>query len=205
MSTDAERLAAWADTYDTEGQLAAVYDELVVQRVQHPDRFKIMGAWKTGCLSTEGKQLAYRDKSGREYFYTEEWSPKSSVGYAVWQTLATQDAAISGLVPKHFSDFQPKLVLEMARQPQFNFEMAVFVLHCVQPSVFPLYDENVYRAFKYLISGNYATVNAPPQDWSDYGTYRRFFEETVRTTGLPHATVTKGLWMLGTAVAEGDL
>ncbi len=207
MSTDGERLAAWADTYDFDGEFAAVYDELVVEKVQHPDRFKIMGAWKTGCLTTEseGAQLAYRDKSGREYFYTSEWKPKSTVGYAVWQTLAAQDAAISGLVPKHFSDFPPKLVLQLARQPQFNFEMAVFVLHCVQHTVFPFYDQHVYRAFKYLISGNYSTVKAPPPDWSDYGTYRRFFEETVRTAGLEPVTVTRGLWMLGLAVAAGDL
>lgn len=205
MTTDAERLSAWADTYDTEGELAAVYDELVVQRVQNPDRFTIMGAWKTGCLSTEEGKYAYRDKSGKTYYYTADWNPKSPVGYQVWNTIASQDAAIAGLVPKHFADFPPKLAVQLTRLPGFDFEKAVFVLHCVQYSVFPAYDQHLYRAFKYLISGNYTTVDASPPDWSDYGTYRRFFEETVRTTGLSPVTVTRGLLMLGRAAAEGEL
>ncbi len=224
MSTDAERLAAWADVYAAADPLSAVYEELVIERAAHPDRFRILGAWKTGCLVPQQKEgedggsdpgdgsvggaaasrasLAYKDKKGQQYFYTTDWNQKAPVGYAVWNTIADKESTIASLVPRNFTDYPPKLVLELARQPKFNFEMAVFVLHSLQPVMFPLYDEHVYRAFKYLVSGRYTDLGSLPSDWSEYGSYRRFFEEAVRATGLTPAVTTKGMEMLGRSLGE---
>lgn len=101
------------------------------------------------------------------------------------------------MIPSSWTEAKPSLVTELCRQEGFGFVWAVFVLHCVHPNVFPLYDQNVYRAFQLLSADDAVLPNVAPADWAAYSAYRRFFELTVRRIAIDRVTIDRGLWILG--------
>lgn len=71
------------------------------------------------------------------------------------------------------------------------------MLHCVNPTVFPLYDQHVYRAFRTIKAGTEISVDAAPKEWAEYVAYRNFFREIIDATGLDFWTADRALWTYG--------
>lgn len=190
-------LQSWADRYDVLRYPVSIYEELVVEQQPLENRFAVMGAWKTGSISTSRNQPAYTDKSGGEFFYANRWKQKAPVGFHVWNDLATREAEIVQRVPFELTDKTPELVKSLCKRKGFGFIWSVFVLHCVRPEVFPLYDQHVYRAFRWLVTDGDESPNSAPTSWAEYKVYADWFKSVVDEYPMSYWIVDRGLWTFG--------
>ena len=187
----------WLDAYDVQKYPASVYVELVVEQRPYPGRIKILGAWKTGCLRAGGQGREYVDKNGIVYSFTGRWNPKSPIGYLTWIEISENEKEIKEKIQKDFSKEKPEIVAELGSREGFGFIWALFVLHCFYPETYPLFDQHVYRAYRYIDSSGRECLLTPRLDWSDYVTYRNFFCSQVEATALPYWEVDRALWAFG--------
>ena len=77
-------LRSWAELYDTLRYPVSIYEELVVEQQPFEHRFAVMGAWKTGSISTSSEVTAYTDKSGRDFFYSNRWKKEGFIFGTIW-------------------------------------------------------------------------------------------------------------------------
>jgi hypothetical protein len=194
----------WADLYDTVRYPPAIYDELVVEKDRNDQRFNVIGAWKTGCISATGGRHAYTDKNGTDYFFTNRWQAHCPVGYRVWNDLARRDPEVVVQVPSRLTLETPDLVTQLCRRKGFGFIWAVFVLHCVRPKKFPLYDQHVFRAFRWRESDGSENPKKAPDSWSQYRSYAKWFNGIVQESTLPDWIVDRAIWTYGKSVKQLD-
>ena len=79
----------------------------------------------------------------------------------------------------------------------------IFWLHCWQPKRFPIYDQHVYRAMRYILEGVIKEIpnNNPLKIKTYIDNYLPFYE---RFANLHHREVDKALWTFGKSL-KGDL
>jgi len=74
--------------------------------------------------------------------------------------------------------------------------LPAYYVHIWRPTEYPILDQRVWRACCRAL-GRGVRTHTKPSTWDDYGTYIRFFEGLVATTGLEPRLVDRGLWVLG--------
>lgn len=190
-------LRSWAELYDTLRYPVSIYEELVVEQQPFEHRFAVMGAWKTGSISTSSEVTAYTDKSGRDFFYSNRWKKETPVGFHIWNDLAKRDAEIVQRVPSELGNKNPDLVKLLCKRKGFGLIWSVFVLHCVRPEVFPLYDQHVYRAYRWLATDGIECPNSAPASWPEYKAYADWFKGVVVEHPMSYWIVDRGLWTFG--------
>ena len=192
-----DEILRWLYAYDSRKYATTIYEELIIRQRRSTHRMSILGAWKTGCLRRDPEDSAYTDGAGVCYSFTDRWSPKCPVGYDVWTELDAAQSRISAHVPSRYPPSEPQIVRDLRSRPGFGFIWAVFVLHTFRPEVFPLYDQHVHRAYRYLSTRAPETPDAAPRDWTSYGEYRTFFREQVRVAQLSFWLCDRALWAYG--------
>lgn len=77
----------------------------------------------------------------------------------------------------------------------------IFWLHCWQPARFPIYDQHVHRAMRFIQSGEREEIpqKDPDKIRSYIGQYIPFH---ARFDGIPHRAVDKALWAFGKFIGE---
>ena len=195
---------AWANLYDIVRYPPAIYEELVVKKRPCDQRFNVMGAWKTGCITRTGEHLAYTVESGTTHYFSKRWRPDCPVGYRTWNDLSRQDAEIVSQVPRRLASEPPYLVTRLCRRKGFGFIWAVFVLHCIRPESFPLYDQHVYRAYRWLETGSNECPNQAPSSWEDYRLYAGWFSRIVDELSLPYWTLDRAIWTFGKSIKKSQ-
>lgn len=193
---------AWANLYDILRYPPAIYEEIVVQKRSCDQRFNVMGAWKTGCIGGSGEHLAYTDENATSYFFSKRWRADCPVGYRTWNDLSRKDAEIVSQVPQSLTSTIPDLVTRLCRRNGFGFIWAVFVLHSVRPETFPLYDQHVYRAFRWLETNGSETPDQAMTSWSHYQSYAKWFSRIVEESSLPYWTLDRAIWTFGKSVKK---
>ena len=79
-----------------------------------------------------------------------------------------------------------------------GFVYALFVLHCENPKLFPLYDQHVWRSYLYFTKGHYRSVKAASQSWSSYELYSKWFINQLKALGNIDPTILdRALWAFG--------
>jgi hypothetical protein len=91
----------------------------------------------------------------------------------------------------------------LARFSEGGVIWRIFWLHCWQPERFPIYDQHVHRAMRFIQTGKPEEIPLTDADkihayLSDYMPFHARFD------GLPHRTVDKALWALGKFVGENN-
>lgn len=147
-----DEVMKWLAEYDLQKYPVNVYHELVVEQRPYAGRIEILGAWKTGCLKTGGQERVYVDQNGMAYSFTARWSPNSPVGYSIWREIAENENGIKEKVPQNCPLTKPSILVELESQKGFGFIWALFVLHCFYPETYPLFDQHVYRSYRYIVS-----------------------------------------------------
>src|ERR1022692_1085674 len=79
----------------------------------------------------------------------------------------------------------------------------IFWLHCWQPARFPIYDQHVHRAMRFMETGVREEIPAKDQDKirAYIDQYMPFY---ARFDGLPHRAVDKALWAFGKFIGENN-
>jgi hypothetical protein len=187
----------WQADYDSRTYPPEVYEELVVDQREYPNRLAILGAWKWASLRADPNGTAYADTRGDKYRFTARWKPGSPVGHPSWLYLSETETELRLRIPERFPRDRPDIVDELQAMDRIGFVLAVFVLHCSHPEVYPLYDQHVYRAYRYLDTSGREITGSAPGVWVEYARYRDFFQAQVREVGLPYWQVDRALWAMG--------
>ncbi len=79
----------------------------------------------------------------------------------------------------------------------------IFWFHCWQPERFPIYDQHVHRAMRFILSGVKEEIAKRDQE-----KIRAYIEEYIpfhaRFEGLPQRSVDKALWAFGKFISENN-
>jgi hypothetical protein len=81
----------------------------------------------------------------------------------------------------------------------------IFLLHILQPSVYPVFDKNVYRAYRIIenLEAKRLAANQEERIKIFASEYQPFFQEFCLTaTGYDHFDVDKALWTFGKVSRE---
>lgn len=195
-------IVEWLAAYDLQKYPVTVYHELVVEQRPCAGRIETLGAWKTGCLKAGGQGRGYVDQNGTTYSFTARWNPNSPVGYSTWQEISKNENDIKEKIPKNYPQTKPAILAELESRKGFGFIWALFVLHCFFPETYPLFDQHVYRVYRYIVSKGSECPLAPPLDWGMYSGYRDFFLAQVQAAALPYWEVDRALWAYGKHIKQ---
>lgn len=192
-----KEIIKWIKNYDSDKYPTGIYDELVVEGKECEDKISLMGAWKTGSLRVDCCGREYEDKLGNRYCYTNRWKASAPVGYMVWNEISRNQKNYMDRIPEEFPNKMPLVVNELLDSPGFGFIWTLFVLHCFYPKTYPLYDQHVYRAYKYMISKGKTTTGMAPNSWDKYIDYKRFFENLLDELSIEFWELDRALWAYG--------
>lgn len=199
MKTKQEILKSLED-YDTEKYPVHLYDELVVKGAEHPQKFILMGAWKTGTIKENTTGIAYIHESNKKYAFTKRWADHTPVGKNTWQYISDNIKTIKQQVPKIFPKEEPAIVKELVDRKGFGYIWALFTLHCIYPTEYPLYDQHVYRAYKYLLSDGKDNPDTATNTWAAYTSYRNYFLGLLKEHKMEYQIMDRAVWTFGKSV-----
>jgi len=191
-----KEIKKWSEAYDHFKYPFGIYKNLVIENKINDRKLELMGAWKTGSLRVFKDGQEYKDTDGNQYGFTKRWKPEAPVGYSVWLELSENSTEYYKKIPDTFpTHIAPPIVEELVSKNGFGYIWSLFVLHCIHPEEYPLYDQHVYRAYRDI--NNLKLTNLAPNCWDDYEKYRAFFIEMVKSSGEPFWVVDRALWTYG--------
>ncbi|MFA9556739.1 hypothetical protein ACERII_05515 [Evansella sp. AB-rgal1] len=194
---DNKEIAHWIRAYDGTTYPSGIYKDLVICGQDHPRKIELMGAWKTGSLRVAPTGNVYIDSEGNGYSYTDRWKSTTPVGYEVWKDISVYQNEIKHTIPDHFPSKKPVVILELQDRKGFGFIWALFAVHCFYPTIYPLYDQHVYRAFIYITSEGKENPRLAPNNWDEYTRYTKFFQELLEKVDFSYWKLDKALWAYG--------
>lgn len=195
-----KEIKKWANSYDVEKYPAGIYEDLVINQIPNSNKIELMGAWKTGSLrlDNETSEPVYIDSSGSKYKYTNRWKSETPVGYDSWRYISENISKITPQLPIFLNrEEKPEILKELERMKGFGNIWGLFVMHCLYPETYPLYDQHVYRAFKYLVTEGQDKPNLAPNKWSEYCSYADFFNKKISITKADAIILDRALWTFG--------
>jgi hypothetical protein len=199
---NSKEIIKWIESYDSEKYPTGIYDELVVEGRKCEDKMSLMGAWKTGSLRVDSVGKEYQDANGNGYGYTNRWKASAPVGYVIWNEISRNQEYFKELIPEDFPMKMPLIVKELLSRNGFGFIWTLFVLHCFYPRIYPLYDQHVYRAYKYMVSNGRITTGMAPNSWEKYIDYKKFFDNMLFELDIEFWELDRGLWSYGKALKQ---
>jgi hypothetical protein len=91
----------------------------------------------------------------------------------------------------------------MSRFSEGGVIWRIFWLHCWQPKRFPIYDQHVHRAMRFMEAGVIDEI--PTKDPDKIRAYiEQYMPFHARFDGLPHRAVDKALWAFGKFIGENN-
>jgi len=189
----------WEAEYNKQKYPYGIYLDLVVNQKAHPKKFILMGAWKTGKLRL-GPEKEYCDSEGLSYGFNQAWKQSAPVGFRHWHIINEYRSIIQSAVPDQFPIDEPLILRQLAELQGFGYIWAIFTLHLMYPEVYPLYDQHVYRTYKYEISNHRELPKEADKSWEAYADYTRYFKALVMEYSFPFYRVDKALWSHGKAL-----
>lgn len=192
----------WEQNYDQTTYPYGIYEELVIEGLEHPRKLELLGAWKTGCLRLSKENIVYQDKSGNTYSFTNRWKEDTPVGYKIWKNLSEISDSIQTSIPIKFPLNEPPIVNILNSMNHFGFIWSIFVLHCFYPRLYPLYDQHVYRAFKYIVTNGTECPKTADNSWNSYLYYRQFFIQRLNELKIEFWRLDKALWAYGKSLKK---
>ncbi|MEA4826383.1 MAG: hypothetical protein VB130_07090 [Clostridium sp.] len=199
-----DELIKWAENYDYIKYPYGIYNELVVEGIEHENKIALMGAWKTGSLRVDENGKEYKDKNGFSYMFTNRWNNSAPVGSQVWNYISRNQEVIKSRIPKEFPLEKPEIAVELQERKGFGFIWTVFVLHCFYPVIYPLFDQHVYRAYRFIITDGKECPNLAPDDWNEYLNYKIYFNELLNDSKIPYYQLDKALWAYGKYIKQNS-
>lgn len=192
-----KELHKWLKTFDLYKYPPTVYQELVFDKVDSEVKYRVLGAWKTGCLRVDKIGTFYSDKTDRKYNVTKRWKEECPVGFDTWHYINEHRIWFEGNLPNQLPDTIPDVLTKLIKRRGFGFVWAIFAAHCYLPEIYPLYDQHVYRAYKALQTNKKELPGTSPAIWEDYLNYVAFFRKQMAVAELSQADCDRALWAFG--------
>jgi hypothetical protein len=167
----------WADRYPED--IERIYQENVGRELTE-ERIEDWFAWKSGKRNRNGKPVlsSKKLKSIRAHFVTRRTE---------MEQIAPDEPASSLL--NRFSNG--------------GAIHRIFWLHCWQPARFPIYDQHVHRAMRFIEDGRREEI--PAKNANKIRAYiEQYMPFHARFEGLPQRAVDKALWAFGKFIGENS-
>ena len=194
-----QQILTYAEDYNTKKYSTYLYDELIVKEKSHPDKMILMGAWKTGSIKEDVNGDI--DESGKKYAFNGRWANGTSARKNAWEEVAKKIKTYKEEIPESFTKEEPVIVKKLQEIKGIGFIWTLFVLHCIYPTEYPLYDQHVYRAYKHLTSDGKKNPTIASNTWAAYTAYRNFFLNLLaEKPNTEYATLDRALWSFGKSV-----
>jgi len=187
----------WLNAFDFNKYPSSVYEELVFTDVDSEKKYVILGAWKTGCLRSSDRGDFHVDSKNITYRVTARWKSECPVGYDTWHYLDEHRGWFETGLPSCLPGVLPVVLRDLIKRSGFGFVWSIFAAHCHRPSVFPLYDQHVYRAYKAIQSKEQDLPDTSPSDWGEYIMYAAFLAAQMKASRLSQADCDRALWAYG--------
>lgn len=101
--------------------------------------------------------------------------------------------SLETVLEEHFNEFW-NLCQGIARKAQRGFVIGAFLLHIARPMDYPILDQHVLRAYRFIQRGE---VVDPPQNLETYLGYKDFFDGFCKQTQSKPRDVDKALMAFG--------
>ena len=181
------------------------YKTLVWYRLDFEDKYSVLGAWKTGCIkSAIDKGYKSFDFEGRTFYFTRRWKVSTPVQKRAWEKLNNSSFKQKLLQVSNQKKFEkPNVYTDVNAIDGIGFIYTLFVLHCENPRLFPLYDQHVWRAYLYFINEDYKSAKAASQSWVSFEKYSAWFKSQLKSLGEIHPTeLDRALWTFGKEIKK---
>ena len=176
------------------------YKRLVWDRLSFMDKYSVLGAWKTGCIrSTIDKGYKPFDFAGQTLYFTRRWKIGSPAQKRAWEKLNNTSFEQKLLQLSNQKTFEkPGIFANVKAIDGIGFIYTLFVLHCENPRLFPLYDQHVWRAYLYFTNQEYKSTKVASQSWRAFQKYSTWFKSQLKSLGDIHPTeLDRALWTFG--------
>jgi hypothetical protein len=178
----------------------APYKKLVWNSVVFRNKYSVLGAWKTGCIKVEKREgYVPFDLAGFRFYYTHRWKVGTPAQKTGWERLNNSSFKHELLQISNQKTFEkPSIFDNVSEIDGIGFIYTLFVLHCENPRLFPLYDQHVWRAYLYFINEDYKSAKAASQSWGSFEKYSTWFKNQLKSLGDIHPTeLDRALWTFG--------
>ena len=176
------------------------YEQIVWKHLKSKNKYSILGAWKTGSLRKQYK-LGYKsaELNNLPLYYTGRWKNGTSAQMSAWEKLNTEYFRNKLIKVAEQSEFRrPAIFDEIIELKGIGFIYALFVLHCENPLLFPLYDQHVWRSYLYFNKMNYNSAKVASQSWASYCNYTLWFKDRIKELdGINPTNLDRALWKFG--------
>lgn len=190
-------VSKWCEEYDYRKYPKTIYEELIVEGTLQANSMLVMGAWKTGSIIPKVGGTDYRDKDGNTYSFQIGWEQKESAHYIGWKYMMEHFEELKEKVPEIFPDNEPFVMRKLMSQQGIGFVYASFFLHCCYPEVYPLYDQHIYRAYKYEVTKGKQLPESASATWIEYKGYEAYFKTVCTKHGVQYQIMDRALWSYG--------
>lgn len=182
------------------------YKKLVWDKIKCINKYSIIGAWKTGCIKSE-KVKGYKslDFEGRTYYYTRRWKNGTPAQKKAWEKLNSLNfqRKLRQVSDQKACGNKPPIFYDIKAIDGLGFVYTLFVLHCENPKLYPLFDQHVWRAYLYFINADYKSAKVASQSWNSFMIYSAWFKNQLRTLGNIHPTqLDRALWKFGKEIKK---
>lgn len=197
---DKELVKSFSGKYEDDKYPYEPYKKLVWGRLKLKGKYSVLGAWKSGCVRSSNAQ-GYKsfDFDGQTLYYTGRWkagTPAQKKGWEKFNNINFQQKLLQISNQKTFE--KPGLFANVNAIDGIGFVYTLFVLHCENPRLFPLYDQHVWRAYLYFINKDYKSVKTASQSWVSFEKYSTWFKSQLKSLGDIHPTeLDRALWTFG--------
>jgi len=120
-----------------------------------------------------------------------------------------KDAALSGKILRRLTAINELKANFLQEQFDRKFTdlsaiWKIFLLHCVQPKTYPIFDQHVYRAMCYMQSGAITELgNNSTQKYTQYfESYLPFYSSVVKRSYRDPVKVDRALWVFGKTLKD---
>jgi hypothetical protein len=197
---DKEFVKSYSRKFEDDKYPYEPYKKLVWGRLKLEGKYSVLGAWKTGCIrSVMNKGYKSFDFDGQTLYYTGRWklgTPAQKRGWEKFNNINSHQMLLQISNQKTFE--KPEVFANVNAINGIGFIYTLFVLHCENPRLFPLYDQHVWRAYLYFTNEDYESAKTASQSWGSFEKYSTWFKSKLKSIGDIHPTeLDRALWTFG--------
>jgi hypothetical protein len=164
--------------------------------------FSLMGAWKTGALSLNGKgNMAFTCECEEKYYFTGMWNDGMSSAFKIWNNLDRDIESHKNLLKEE----KPIKIVEELRDKRypgprsestrFGMIYTITYLHFLD-NIYPIYDSFVLKALREIFNSKIVKniINEPEQYFNEFLPVYNEFAQGYKGESR---NIDKALWTFG--------
>lgn len=177
-----------------------IYNKLVLSKLKVTNKFSILGAWKTGNIRKESKKGYYEFFFENEkYYLTKRWFINAFSKREAWKEIDKKNVYEIYDKSMQNNESVDDLFDELKTINGIGNTYATFILHCIDPDNYPIFDQHVWRACCFLENNLVSNIKPFQNGYCNYHIYCEWFKKLkiVYSDTFSSKDLDSALWVLG--------